>query len=192
MRRATARRAAVAAAGLVSAVMVPSDGAAAWNAHGCRWPSSSVRVRNDGFTSGYGYTNVNYYNIGTNAVNAWNAAVTQFSWYSSDSPSAPYIRMYNTNRYNDGKVGLSSWACDHPYFAGNPTSTWNEYYTYDESSNFNKGVMVHEIGHTTGLGHVGSGCSDGKGGTAIMFQPSSACGYYVPQQDDIAGIHTIY
>lgn len=160
----------------------------AWVFHQCKWPGPSVKIKNEGTVT----PSMNYGARGWDAYNAWAAAGTDLtSWsMSTSTPSGQYIRLFNTSAGNNGFVGLTSWSCAGGNFAGNPSSYWNQYYNWDQSNNFVKGIAVHELGHAIGLGDT-SGCG-GKSAVAIMNPIGSACGVFVPQQDDKNGVNFIY
>jgi hypothetical protein len=171
-----------------TAVLATNSPVSAYVANGCTWPSSSIPYWNLAGTSTFGGVSQAYGSYAITAASRWSTA-TQADWYSNPF-HIEAIEIFNTNRGNDGNVGLSGWGCPGGHFS-NPYSSWNEYYTYDESAEFNRGVMVHELGHTAGLSHPYESC-DWKYGPAIMqnFQP--ACGQSTPQADDINGINSIY
>ncbi len=161
---------------------------------GCKWSSTTITIQNAGTTSNYNGVLNYYWDRGNEAIGSWNAPVSDFTW--SMQVSSGQIKMWNRNNSNDGFVGLSWWTTcsgsSPSYFTGTPNSTWNEYYTYSSTTSYQRGTMVHEMGHSAGLGHVGNNCSGAKGGNSIMYPTGAGCGWFAPQADDINGIETLY
>lgn len=160
----------------------------AYVTNGCRWSGTNIYVKNAGGISFYNGVTHNYQSYFNTAVSRWNGPVSDATWVMT--PYTIKLSMENLNFGNNGKVGYSWWTCSGGTFDNYAVSSANEYYVWDETGSEIAGLMVHELGHTAGLSHPND-CTD-KGGNKAIMKSSFGCGFFSPQNDDVAGIHAIY
>lgn len=172
-------------------MILSPQGADAWTRLGCKYDGSNPTI--------------DYKFVNTNSRTETAIETAQANW---DSTSAPgYFRP--DNAFRDSEIDIFdgtfssrsawawvSWTCDSDgTFRSNEVDLTRNFST-SGPGNLTVGelaiVMVHELGHTYGLGHSSYTCS--SPGPAVMRQGRGkfGCAGSAPWPDDVTGVSTIY
>lgn len=157
---------------------------------GCKWggsfgSSSILKYHYSSVTSAW----ITAFNQGQYA---WDTKSVPGSFGETTSSTSMNLLVRDYSMSSDA-WGLASSPCTGGTYSNNLTVDFNSSASLAAASK--KLVVIHELGHAYGLGHVSNSCSDQHVGPAIMKSDATVlnqCGGSPPYADDVNGVNALY